>query len=374
MVEKDAKLLAEKYSKGLCSPEELAMIESWYAQLKVEAGAPGHEQITSSMIEVWAALNLNARPSVRLWPRIAVAAAAVAAVVVGVYFFSSKYQDASIKTGSIASVNDIAPGKNGATITLDNGQVIALNGAKKGVIVGEELKYSDGSTDPALSRTDISLSEGERSVMVNASTAKGQMYEFTLPDGTHVWLNADSKISFPSQFNGTARKILLSGEAYFEVAKDKAHPFVVESKDQQVEVLGTHFNLNSYDDALSSTVTSLLEGSVKVTGKGGARILKPGERGINTIKGVMLLRGSAEDDVDWKNGDFIFRQESLAEIMRRVSRWYGVDVIYEEDVDQMQTFSGSVSRSKPVSAILGIMQSTGQVKFRIAGKKIYINK
>ncbi|MES2456481.1 MAG: FecR domain-containing protein [Bacteroidota bacterium] len=401
---KRAVALLKKYEAGTISAEEKALLETWYIQ---QAAQSNHQlsgkALDDSFYYLKAQLPVQPAKRMQLWPRIAVAAAAVVAVVFGVWFYTARHLEGSAATRDLL-VNDIAPGKNGATITLASGKVIALSGDKKGVIIGNGTlvyddgsalspggrdgrspKRGDGSTDPSLSRSDISPSRGERGMMLTASTTKGQTYEFTLPDGTHVWLNADSKISFPNQFVGRERKILLNGEAYFEVAKltrlsppgrdgrrPERVPFIVESKDQQVEVLGTHFNLNTYDDALSSTVTSLLEGSVKVTGKGGARILKPGERGINTIKGVMLLRGSAEDDIDWKNGDFVFEEESLASIMRKVSRWYDVDVIYGADVDQNQTFGGKVSRKRNISQVIKALQTTQALKFKIEGKKIYI--
>jgi len=401
----DTEFLLEKYSNGICTPAEKKKVEAWLDAHEVTDNA--WENMPEAKKQVWMQalqedINLEIMGKEQFVRRsrsgfVWIAAAAVAALVFGVWLFNSKYQDTSVKTGSIASVNDIAPGKNGATITLANGEVIALNGAKKGVIIGnDKLVYDDGSAlsprgrdgrspergnqsiDPSLSQSDISPSRGERGMMLIASTTKGQTYEFTLSDGTHVWLNADSKISFPSQFNEPERKIMLDGEGYFEVAKDKAHPFVVSTDRQTITVLGTHFNINSYDNEIVTT-TTLLEGSVKVAAFNSASgrtnvVLKPNQQYLSNKEGGQLLEVNAEDAIDWKNGDFIFDEETLSSIMNQIARWYDVTIIYEPGLDKTQTFGGKVSRNKNVSAVLSSMQSTGKVKFRISGKNVYVTK
>ena len=405
---KEAKALIEKYKAGTCTPEEMRLIDKWLLETHMgersELSAEDFEQISR---EVWLNVLANREQpakQVKLWPGFRIkpgmtgliAAAAVAAVVFGVWFFQYRGISPDVKSGDeVAKVNDIAPGKNGATITLANGKVIELSDAKSGVIVGNgKIAYYSSPDDigtplhdeiASIPRNDGQGTDGKggeagaAAQMLTASTAKGQTYQFTLPDGTKVWLNADSKISFPIQFNGAERKILLIGEGYFEVSKNKARPFIVKTENQTVTVLGTHFNISGYSGDLVTT-TTLVEGSVRVSAfdqysGGSSVVLKPNEQSIQNPRGGMqVLKVDVSEALDWKNGDFIFREEPLAEIMKSVGRWYNVDVIYAEDVDQMQTFSGSVSRSKPVSAILGIMQSTHQVKFKIEGRRVYVNK
>jgi transmembrane sensor len=403
MTQEEFIILAGKIAQGTASESEVAQYNAYYNAYQAKhpewEGLPvqlKEEMLAETKVAIDGHLLNDDQAKVqRLWPKIAVAAAAVAALVFAVYFFTApRHPDtSSSRTAGRDLLNDIAPGKNGATITLINGQVIQLSGAKTGVIVGKGLTYNDNtpvssytssqgnerSLDPANTR-DLSQGRDDGRVQnLTASTSRGQTYQFTLPDGTKVWLNADSKVSFPSQFNESERKIVLSGEGYFEVAKDKAHPFVVKTTTQEVTVLGTHFNISSYNnDAV--TTTTLLEGSVKVSAfdaVAGRRnvVLKPSQQSIQNPNGGMQVRDvDVAEAVDWKNGDFIFTKETLDQIMKRVARWYDVSVDYEPGIDKQQTFGGKVSRSKNISAVLNSMQSTGKVRFKITGKNITVVK
>jgi transmembrane sensor len=377
------KKLVEKYLDGTASAQETETVESYY---QLFAEAPNALDQLNAESQDKLALHLKAgitrkiksfdKPAVPLYRKWITAAAAVAAITLGVWlYYTPRHPDAGQDPGSAQYVNDIAPGKNGATITLANGKVIALSDAKSGVVIRDEIKYDDGT---ALSGLQPSLPGGERSMALTASTAKGQTYQFTLPDGTKVWLNADSKLEFPSNFvNSDTRNVKLSGEGYFEVAKDKAHPFLVKTKNQDVTVLGTHFNISSYNDDRLTT-TTLVEGSVRVSafdvamGRAVA-VLKPNQQSIQTPSGGMQVRDvDVSEALDWKNGDFVFKEEPLAEIMRRVSRWYDVDVVYDKEVDQQQTFGGKVSRKRNISQVIKALQATQALKFRIEGKKVYV--
>jgi ferric-dicitrate binding protein FerR (iron transport regulator) len=378
MSQQDAKSLIKKYQSGLCSPEERAIVENWLTFGEATGLNLSDEELDADLAELRQRVIGTDRKTVRLWPRIAVAA--VAAIVVGVYFFNaSRHADTPPRTEFGAGSQDIAPGKNGATITLGNGKVIQLSDAKTGVVVGSDLKYSDGSSvgrHPEF----ISGSRTREATMLTATTAKGQTYQFTLPDGTKVWLNADSKLEFPSNFvNRVARFVKLSGEGYFEVSKDKSHPFIVSAKNQDVTVLGTHFNISAYQDERLTT-TTLVEGSVKVSAfdaVAGRRteILKPNQQSIQTPGGGMQVRNvDVSEALAWKEGVFIFNSTPLDQIMRQVSRWYNVDVIYTDESLKTETFKGSVSRYDKVSRILKTLEFTGAVKFKITDNKITVMK
>jgi len=256
----------------------------------------------------------------------------------------------------VAYKNDIAPGKNTATLTLASGKVINLDTNRTSVIVSDSVKTVTALT---------------------AATPRGGTYQFTLPDGSKVWLNADSKLEFPSRFNGSERNISLSGEAYFEIAKDKAHPFIVRTKNQEVTVLGTHFNISSYaDEAL--TTTTLAEGSVKVSAFDSATgrqvaVLKPNQQAIQNPTGGMQVRQvDVSEALAWKNGEFVFDDEPLESIMRKVARWYDVDVVYEANAPKDVTLGGYVSRTRNISVVLEQMERTGKVKFKIAGRTVHV--
>jgi transmembrane sensor len=395
--------ILDKYLKNQATAEEQNLLYAYYhlfmadddvllllkdeekEKLKLQIKAGIHARIG----EIEADIAPEQLRRVKLWPRIAVAsrrkvgtsllatAAAVTAITLGVWLYSNKYRDASVKTGSTASVNDIAPGKNGATITLANGKVIQLSDAKSGVVIGEDdLKYSDGS-DVRYSSAELQGADGKVQNLI-AATAKGQTYQFTLSDGTKVWLNADSKIYFPSQFSGKERKILLEGEGYFEVVQDKAHPFLVRTDKQEVEVLGTHFNISAYQDG--AIKTTLLEGSVKVNGLeraggviriGFSEVLKPNQQAVLSGNKLDVITANTDQVIAWKNGKFAFNKQSLQEIMRGIARWYNVEVVFEPGFVS-RPFTGSISRFENISTVLRVLELTGTVHFRVEGRRVTV--
>ena len=433
--------LIAKHLTGAHSADEQQSLDAWLKEdenhVQLFNRIVAHESLAAALIEMeqvnteLALANVKSRIStlaerkpIRLWPRVAGIAAAVAMVVFGVWFFNYRgeiLRDA-LDDKSVV-VNDIAPGKNGATITLANGKVIQLSDAKSGVVIGDDkLAYNDGeilrdalddknnnhknNNDNKLDDKGGILSSRVSRDLV-ASTTKGQTYEFTLPDGTHVWLNADSKLEFPSQFSGKERKILLEGEAYFEVAKNKKLPFIVESGGQRVEVLGTHFNINAYQDE-GSIKTTLLEGSVSVRHAefssasrnrkanmqgvnsragvlkqvqdddrfmqdGEAVVLKPNQQAIMTGNKLDVIIANIEQTIAWKNGMIVFQKQSLQDIMRGISRWYDVEVVYEPGLENI-LFTGSISRFKDISSVLHILELTGKVHFKIEGRRLTVMK
>ncbi|WP_316794269.1 FecR family protein [Pedobacter frigoris] len=420
MQQVNIKELADKFSAGNCTEEELAILENWYLQWKPEDYEMDSDRLDALMKSVWEEMPVHTKDkTIKLWPRVAAVAAAVAMVVFGVWFFNYRgeiLRDA-LDDKSVVQ-NDVAPGKNGATITLGNGKVIELSDAKSGVVIGEDkLAYNDGTEidNSSLSRSDILLRRareglgsprgGESSAGakdMTASTTKGQTYIFTLPDGTKVWLNAASTLTIPSDFSGTeSRKVELTGEAYFEVAKNKKRPFIVESNGHEVTVLGTHFNISAYADE-GSIKTTLLEGSVSVRhaefisasrnrksalqGRdpdlrqdddsfklGEAVILKPNQQSVvSGSNRISVTNVDAGAFVDWKNGEFIFEGETLESIMRKVARWYDIEVTYAANAPKEFALSGVVSRTRNISAVLERMESTGKVNFKIEGKKVTV--
>ena len=371
MEQQEINSLLEKYQEGTASPAEIDALHIWYREMGYVDGVyPDEELLVKNRIHNKLIDTINPVRKVRLWPRIAVAAAAVAAITLGVWFFNS---DTGIlkQVQDDVVVNDVAPGKNGATITLANGKVIELSDAKSGVVVGRDLKYSDGVEILKQVRDDEQ--GGEKSMMLTASTAKAQTYQFTLSDGTKVWLNSDSKISFPAQFSGDKRKILLEGEGYFEVAKDKAHPFVVQTAKQEVEVLGTHFNINSYADE-PVVATTLIEGSVRVSGDGQQQMLKPGEHALNTGTTIKVAKADLETAVDWKNNEFYLEKMDFRVAMRKIARWYNVEVIYSGSVPQNLEAGGWIQRSRNLSDVLKAIEATGLAHFKIEGRRLYVNQ
>lgn len=311
-----------------------------------------------------------------LWSRISLAAAAVVAVVFGIWLYEIASPQKAFRNDEVI-VNDIKPGRNVATLAVAGGMVIQLSDEKSGVVIGaSKISYNDGSLIDNASSGDLPQTASMASVV----TPRGGTYQITLSDGTKVWLNADSKLEFPSNFENRGQRIVkVVGEAYFEVAKDKKHPFIVETEKQKIEVLGTHFNVNAYKDEENIT-TTLLEGSVKLSlsrsptvGGNNDVLLQPGQQAQNDNKSIRIKKVDVSAVIAWTRGDFVFPDEELTSIMRKLSRWYGIEVEYRNAPEYLR-FDAIISRSNNLSAILNIIQNTDKVKFRIEGRKVIVTK
>ncbi len=259
------------------------------------------------------------------------------------------------------------PGTNKAVLTLSNGKTLELSSDHERIIVGSELTYDNG--DRIVERTNI-----DEVSMMTLTTPRGGQYQIVLPDGSKVWLNADTKLSYPSKFVGRTRIVQLEGEAYFEVAQNKEKPFIVHTAKEKVEVLGTHFNLNSYTEEVISSVV-LLEGKVKVTlPNHTSEILKPGQQSV-IEKGAMRLQSvEVSESVAWKNGKFSFNNESLESVMRKLSRWYDIQVVLPPDLENISIW-GSISRYDSFDKVMEIVKMTDKkIKFKIEGRTIIFMK
>jgi ferric-dicitrate binding protein FerR (iron transport regulator) len=307
----------------------------------------------------------------------AYAAAAIILIAMGVtltrYHKSTGEQKMAFKPQK-----DLLPGSNKAILTLADGSKISLDDAKCGKIAKQEniviTKHESGEVvyQPAETTQTEDLPLVEKVAMNTLATPRGGQYQIVLPDGTRVWLNSASSLRYPTAFAGNERKVELTGEAYFEVSKDAHKPFYVKTATQTVTVLGTHFNINSYTDE-AATKTTLLEGSVRITGNAnGVTVkLKPGEQAVNTINVIDVKENADIDEaVAWKNGKFLFRNTDLHTIMRQLSRWYDVDVEYQGNVAQKH-YRGRISRNVPVSEIFQILKTSG-INFTIDGRKIIV--
>ena len=321
----------------------------------------------------------SAQVVVKLWPRIAVAAAVVLMVFAGVWFLKGGASGGSDQ--EIRYAGDAVPGKEGATLTLANGKKIRLTTAANGELAKEAGVSISKTADGQL--VYVIESNVENNSVNTLSTANAETYQVKLPDGSRIWLNAASSLSYRASLNENGvRKVKLTGEAYLEIEKDAEHPFIVESAGQEVKVLGTHFNVKAYPDE-KNIRTTLLEGSVNVSPSniGGqpslteqpSYILKPGEQAVNNGS-IIIEKADLQEAMAWKNGSTIFKDKPLQDIMRELSRWYDVTVVYAADAPKNVTFSGAVSRNRNISTVLERMQTTGSVKFEIQGKTVKVMK
>lgn len=330
--------------------------------------------VESDLLETKAGLIFNAskiadRKHIKLWPRIVAAASVILIIGLGFFFFPNQRKEEQV----VGYLNkDISPGIQSATLTLANGKQIKLTAASQGKLADESGVSITKSADGHLVYEIQGPATDQKNTFNTLSTAKGETFQVKLPDGTLIWLNAASSLKYPVSFvKLKMRRVELSGEAYFEVAKDKTLPFVVESAGQQIQVLGTHFNVNAYTDE-PDVSTTLLEGSIRILAAGSAVVIKPGQQAGFKNGRINIEEVNPNLAVDWKNGIFRFKNESLASILRKISRWYDVEIDDQLDPKNMPTFTGSVSRMDNVSAVLKMLEETSDVKFQIEGKSIKV--
>ncbi|QNN41192.1 FecR family protein [Pedobacter roseus] len=298
-----------------------------------------------------------------------------AAAVVFITFSFGAYISLNKKKEHVFAT-DVAPGKNKAILTLADGKKISLSDATTGDIA-KEAGLSITKTADGQLVYNIAESENVEDTQLNTiSTPNGGEWQIRLPDGSTVWLNAASSIQYPLNI-GTAKQriVKLNGEAYFEVAKNAAHPFIVETDKQSVEVLGTHFNINSYYDEVV-TKTTLLEGSVRVShgSTSQSEILKPGEQSIVSVSGINVKGVDLDEAIAWKNGYFMFNNEKQESILRKVARWYNVEIEYADPAAKEVMYYGTVSRFEKISKVLTKFEQTGEVRFDIKGNKVIVYK
>jgi transmembrane sensor len=315
-----------------------------------------------------------AKPVRALWTKLSAAAGLILLVASASLFWY--YKNTSKPVIALHYMHkDVKPGGNRAYLTLSDGKQINLSDMNSGRIgsdggndilqaVNGEISYVDGHATAERVRASINT----------LRTPNGGHYRVILPDGTKVWLNAASQLRYPANFGGLKqRKIDLTGEAYFEVAKDPVHPFVVQTDDQQVRVLGTHFNVNAYHDDGGSK-TTLLEGSIHARGTHAGVILLPGQQ-VSTIRNGRLKVDPADQElaVAWKNDQFMFESEPIRILMKTLARWYNVEVVYGKNVPDIR-FNGAVSRFENISEVLKILESTGKIHFQLDGRKVLVTK
>lgn len=295
------------------------------------------------------------------------AAVAVLIGITGIWW----HQWSNPRQPSTPIVAHIAPGTNKAVLQLSDGSTIALTDVQNGVVgqqgAAQLVKLDSGF----LAYQQEKGGTTKEQVYNTLITPRGGQFKIMLPDGSMVWLNAASSLNYPASFTGDKREVSLTGEAYFEVASKAGQPFIVKSKGQTVEVLGTQFNIKAYDDE-PVAATTLLTGKVKVTGTDFSRVLQPGEQASRQeSRGWQLIKGIDTDQViAWKNGFFSFNQSDITTVMRELSRWYDVEVVFDTQ-NRQQAFVGEIPRNVSLDKALQIL-SLSDIHYTIKGRTIHI--
>lgn len=372
--------LLSRYLDNQASDEEIHEMLDWLRKnghnedlLQQVWEQESRETPVADLQRMWMNIETTTTPVRRVYFRSWWAAAAVilAVLATGAYFWTQrtpKTQVAAMPAG------DVLPGGNRAVLTLADGSTVALDSTGSQVILqGAAAVYQQGG------QLKYDVQDKTSPIAYNIlTTPRGGQFRITLPDGTQVWLNAASSIRYPVAFSGTERSVEITGEAYFEVKKNALQPFKVKLQEHiEIEVLGTHFNVHAYQDE-SSSKTSLLEGSVRVhdvTAPGRSVILKPGQQArISTGQvnpRIIVNDADVTRSVAWKNGLFNFEDQNLEEVMRQLSRWYDIDVIYEKKAPGI-IFGGEMGRNLKLSDVLMILERF-KVRFRIEnGKRLIV--
>jgi ferric-dicitrate binding protein FerR (iron transport regulator) len=371
-----AEELLTRYIQGTASDTERAVVDRWYESEAAKRKLDDSQLFEHLDAELWAGTLQQAglpqpapvRRKMFDAYRVAAAAAVLLLLSTGVMFYlNNKKSSASGAAETVAVKPQILPGSNKAILTLGNGDRISLTDAADGELARQGDTRISKTKDGQLLYEPENGAAGGTAKRNTISTPRGGQYRIDLPDGTRVWLNAASSLAFPASFAGLdERSVELTGEAYFEVAKDAGKPFKVISNAHTVEVLGTHFNINAYNDE-PDIKTTLLEGAVRVNGS----MLRPGQQSV-LANGRLSIR-NAETDMEtaWKNGEFIFNGQDFKTVMRTISRWYDVDVVYEYDPKPFR-IGGEVSRSRSITEVLKMLEVTGGVKFKLEGRTIKV--
>lgn len=367
-----AKKLLTTYRRGQSTEEERALLTSWYQQWHTDEQVLNEEELATAEKEMWEVLQKKQLYRTRsLFNFKWIAAASIVVLLCFVaYHFYVDGRSAGFENSLYAM--DANPGKDRATLKLANGTKIELDNLKPGLSIVQDgfkiTKNIDGHLVYESSQDFIgNRRKSPTSISFNEITVpKGGKFEIHLPDGTKVWLNAASSLRYPLTFNSNQRKVELEGEAYFEVAKqERGQPFTVLTPHQQIQVLGTHFNVNAYDNE-QAVKTTLLQGSVKVSTQGTAAILKPNEQS-NLTKlddGFIVQKVDPTEAIAWKEGDFIFNNTDLKTIMRQLERWYDVEVVDLASFPD-NTYNGKMKRAVKLSKVLQILELTSDLKFKI---------
>lgn len=378
--------LAHRFLSGTATEEEKALLHQWFdttdreeielvflSQKETEAEVKAR-MLTRLQTAIAEEPAEEPRRIIGLWRWVAAASVLAVVGITGIFYWKAHKTPASVFSAApvAEAQKELQPGGNKATLLLGDGSVVNLGAVQNGVIrkvAGAIIGKHDGQLVYQAVTKEIA---GQTAAEMNTiRTPRGGQYEVVLPDGTKVWLDAASALSYPTAFTGGSRQVQLKGEAYFEVAENKNRPFQVLVGDMKIDVLGTHFNVMAYDDE-SAIKTTLLEGAVKVTMGQASRLLQPGEQAsLERSTGVMkILNVDVDETVAWKNGVFELGGAQIEAVMRQMSRWYDVDVEYQGTTDQH--FRGSIPRSANASEVFRMLELTGAVHFTVEGKKVIV--
>jgi len=370
--------LYERLLAGKCTAEEKKLIESYNDDFDWSEKPWGEEMGDKDEVRqlIYSKLQQDLQPKkkspIRYVFRIAIAAAILGLVLTAsLYLFRQQRKTNGKEASGVLVKQVIVPGTNKAILKLSNGATIELDSTHSGVFAKDE-----GVEIVQTAEGQIAYNKNQKfssaSTINTLSTPVGGQYQLRLEDGTEVWLNAASSISFPTAFSGTERSVEVTGEVYFEVQHNPSKPFKVNFNGNTITVLGTHFNVMAYGDEELHRVT-LLEGSVNLSNASSQSKLIPGQQAVvnRRTSAIENRKVNVEEAVAWKKGFFFFENENIESIMRKLSRWYNTTTDYKGDMKGKE-FSGTVSRFENISEVLDLLEETGSIHYKINARRITI--
>ncbi len=372
----NAEEILKKYKSGTCTDAERTLVERWYEDLPETPLNIIDVVIEEDLNSIWQQLETNIKPIPARWSSDLIFKAA-AVLISGLLLFGgityfSKNDNHALKQ---TLHQQLKSGSNNTVLYLANGKRIILDSLSKGqTIIEEGIKFTK-TTDGQITCKLQNNNGAFWSVLQNTiTTPKGKQFEVNLPDGSRAWLNGESSLTFQGAFGGLERQVSMTGEVYFEIAKNKKQPFKVKTHEMEIKVLGTHFNVSAYADD-ETVSTTLLEGAVEVNNHTHQLRIHPGEvvSWNRHEKQFNTKPADLEAALAWKNGFFIFNEEHIQEIMKKLSRWYNVPVIYQGNLSGLN-FSAKISRKASISDVLDIFQSTGTIHFKIEERRIIVSR
>lgn len=379
MTPEQYQLLFEKYLNGLATQHEIESLMSYPDGFQIKnpghAGHAGIDPETEGRLKRRLHASIHGRAGSRhILIRWTAVAAVLILIITGLFYLNLQQPVAKSSTGPLAGSIVTVPGSNKAVLTLGSGMQIVLDDSTNGRVI-RQGSATISRNRPGLLKYEAGAGRKQAEILVNTlSVPKGGQFQLVLADGTKVWMNASSTLRFPPAFTGKSRDVELSGEAYFEVAENKAMPFRVKYNEEMVEVLGTHFNIMAYNDETESQ-TTLLEGAVSINKRNTHITLHPGQQAVSLASkdDIAVQPARTEEVTAWKDGYFFFKDKDIRFIMRQVARWYDVDVVYQGNM-QDQVYGGRMSRYKNISGLLSKLELTGTIHFKTEGKKIIVTE
>lgn len=374
--------LFEKHLSGKTSREEEQLLKEYQDDFEL-LELPWDSDTMGDKTDVRAKLyqrlqeNVNPVPVKSLVSKHWYAAAAILLIFSAglIYTFRINPKDALPQESAKNISKPIRPGGDKAVLTLSDGSEVILDGSETVTAIDEPGASISNKQQGQLVYNTVTAPGNVKAENINnkISTPRGGQYQVILADGTKVWLNASSSLSFPTYFAGTERRVQVTGEAYFEVAKNTEMPFKVEVNGSTIRVLGTHFNVMAYEDE-AVTSTTLLEGSVEITKNSKKALLKPGQQAAvaNATGVININRVNTDQFVAWKAGKFIFADDGIEEIMRKLSRWYDIDVVYQSENLSDKVFTGTISRFENITEVLRMLELTGTIHFKVSGRRVTV--